>query len=321
MCHSTAILPRRSPLRRLFRLALLICLSLIPVHCLDGGQDIKLHPDLQRAVKKSMSGRSGTAVVLDVDSGHILARYRLDVAARRLAHPGSALKPFTLLALLDSGTIEPNTAIVCERKLRIGSKRMDCTHPPILEALNASVALAYSCNYYFAHVVATLRNKDLTETFVRAGLSSRTGLAEKEAVGIVRRPKNLEERQLQGLGESNIEITPLELLAAYRTLALRRKQPEALRPPLATVFAGLEGSVAYGMGQLAQPPGLEVAGKTGTAASTEGSWTHAWFVGYAPAKNPEIVLVVFLKRGRGGADAAPIAREIFEAYQKMRGSP
>src|SRR5437667_602310 len=80
--------------------------------------------DLQRAMDRAMSGRAGTAVALDVDSGRILARYRIDVAARRLARPGSTVKPFTLLALLASGST-PRT-LVCARKLQIGARAMDC---------------------------------------------------------------------------------------------------------------------------------------------------------------------------------------------------
>ncbi len=99
---------------------------------------------------------------------------------------------------------------------------------------------------------------------------------------------------------------------------MRRLERETPTPAFATVFAGLEASTSYGMGRLARPAGLEVAGKTGTASPTGGRWTHAWFAGYAPAKTPEIVLVVFLHRGRGGTDAAEVAREIFAAYQRTR---
>ena len=51
--------------------------------------------DLQTAMDRALAGRAGTAVVLDVDSGRILASYHPEVAARRLTRPGSAVKPFT----------------------------------------------------------------------------------------------------------------------------------------------------------------------------------------------------------------------------------
>lgn len=299
----------------------LLCLLLATAGAPAGEPETSLPAALQRALERNLAGRSGTAVVLDVDSGRLLAHHRLDLAARRLVRPGSALKPFTLLALLESGTLDPSTTLLCRRQLRLADRRLDCTHPPTTAPLDAVSALAYSCNYYFAHFAAQLRDSDLAQALVRAGLSSPTGLADEEAVGFVRPTNGVEQRQLLVLGESNIEITPLELLAAYRKLALRRKQAESRDEPLATVFAGLEGSTTYGTGRLAQPPGLDVAGKTGTSLASEGNWSHAWFVGYAPAQDPQIVLVVFLERGRGGSDAAPIAREIFAAYQAARGAP
>ena len=68
------------------------------------------------------------------------------------------------------------------------------------------------------------------------------------------------------------------------------------------------------MAHAAQPASpMKVAGKTGTALADEGPWTHGWFAGYAPAENPEIVLVVFLEKGHG-SDAAALARQIFDAF-------
>lgn len=267
-----------------------------------------------------MAGRSGTAVVLDVDKARIVAQYRVDIAARKLAHPGSTLKPFTLLALLEHGKLDPTSSVMCRRTVHIGNRHLDCSHVETVEPLDALNALAYSCNHFFAHFSKLLTNSELTESLRRAGLTSPTGFVAEEATGTITHTNNAEQHQLQALGEANVEITPLELLAAYHRLALRRKQPESSRGPLRTIFEGLEASTLYGTGKLAEPPGLRIAGKTGTATAVNGRWTHAWFAGYAPADNPEIVLVIFLERGRGGADAGPIAREIFAAYQALRAS-
>jgi penicillin-binding protein 2 len=53
--------------------------------------------------------------------------------------------------------------------------------------------------------------------------------------------------------------------------------------------------------------------------AAEGPWTHGWFAGYAPRDEPEIVLIVFLENGSGPADAAPIARQLFEEWARERG--
>jgi cell division protein FtsI/penicillin-binding protein 2 len=103
---------------------------------------------LQRAVNDAMRGRPGSAVVLDVASGRILAARNLAGAARRVVRPGSTVKPFTLLAL-SSGGVDPAARFFCKRNLRVGHHKLDCGHPVIPQGLDAVGALAYSCNDYF----------------------------------------------------------------------------------------------------------------------------------------------------------------------------
>jgi len=274
--------------------------------------------ELQSAVERVMTPLGGgTAVVAEVGSGRLLAHYRLDMAARTLAAPGSTVKPFTLAALLESGKLSAGTTLFCRRRVRLAGQELDCTHVETPEPLDPAAALAYSCNYFFAHFGRLLEPAALAEALRRAGLGGPSGLVAREATGVVRVPSGVEETQLEALGHAGVETTPLALLAAYRQLALRRKQ-EGGGGTLAPVFAGLEGATEYGTGQLARPEGLRVAGKTGTSRARAGNWTQGWFVGYAPADDPEIVLVVFIEHGRGGADAAPLAREIFAAWQAQR---
>jgi cell division protein FtsI/penicillin-binding protein 2 len=273
-------------------------------------------PALQQAVARAMAGRSGTAVVLDVHSERVVASYRLDVAARRLAYPGSSIKPFTLMALLESGKLDGQTALVCKRALSIAGHKLDCTHPDLKQPLDAANALAYSCNSYFTTVALRLTPVQLQASFVNDGLTSATSLAAGEATGEVERAQSPAQLQLQAIGEWGIKITPLELARAYGRIALLELKHEVNLAPL---FAGLEQSVEYGMGNAAQPEtAMKVAGKTGTAPADEGPWTHAWFAGYAPTENPEIVVLVFLERGHGGSDAAGVARAIFTAFAQSR---
>jgi penicillin-binding protein 2 len=72
----------------------------------------------------------------------------------------------------------------------------------------------------------------------------------------------------------------------------------------------------YGTGGLARIPDIVVGGKTGTAQNPHGR-EHAWFVGFAPADHPRIVVAVLVEQaGHGGTYAAPIARRIIERYLK-----
>jgi cell division protein FtsI/penicillin-binding protein 2 len=266
-----------------------------------------------------MAGHSGTAVVVDVQSGKILAAYQLDVAARRLAHPGSSLKPFTLMALLEAGKVNAQTALLCQRKLALGEHNLDCAHPVTAQPLDPATALAYSCNSYFTSVAIRLTPAQLRDSLVRDGFSSPSGLAKDDAAGTVTLAQTQPQLQLQAIGEWGIEITPLELLRGYRTLALLSQTENSGK--LSPLFDGLAASTDYGWGHMAQPSSaMKVAGKTGTASSGEGRWTNAWFAGYAPAAKPEIALVIFLERGHGGSDAAKVAGEIFAAYAKARGA-
>jgi penicillin-binding protein 2 len=77
--------------------------------------------------------------------------------------------------------------------------------------------------------------------------------------------------------------------------------------------------------------GIEVSGKTGTAEAAErkpgvsdqvAKWLkedHAWFIGFAPSRKPEIVVTVFLEHGHsGGKVAAPVAMRVFKGYFAKR---
>ena len=292
------------------RCSTVIVVGLVTLRATAGGSD---NSTLQKAVARAMAGRRGAAVVVDVQSGHVLAAYHLDAAARRVVHPGSSIKPFTLLALLQAGKLDAHTALMCKRTVSIGGHKLDCTHPATPEPLVPASALAYSCNSYFTSVATRLTPVQLRDSFVRSGFSSSTGLSPQEVAGSVALAHSPEELQLQAVGEWGISLTPLELLHGYRELAgLAASDPNGKLSP---ILEGLQQSVAYGMGRMAQPDApMKVAGKTGTAMADEGPWTHAWFAGYAPAENPKIVLVVFLEKGHGGTDAASVAREIFAAF-------
>jgi len=111
---------------------------------------------------------------------------------------------------------------------------------------------------------------------------------------------------------------PLELLEAYRKLALRKR--ETVLGVDEPVFNGLEGSVTFGMAHAAFVTGMTIAGKTGTSVARNRQQTHGFFVGYAPAEKPEIAVVVFLAQGRG-MDAAAVAQPVFSAFARFREQP
>ena len=139
-----------------------------------------------------------------------------------------------------------------------------------------------------------------------------------------------------------IAVTPLQMLTAVSAVANNgvlmkprivralqrggRVEPVTPEPVRRAISEETARTLSEMMVEVLEQPALEgsrlhgyrFAGKTGTARARSGAWTHGWFVGYAPADNPEIVLVVFLEHGRGGADAAPLARDILAAWQAQR---
>ena len=91
----------------------------------------------------------------------------------------------------------------------------------------------------------------------------------------------------------------------------------AIKPQTATdLTAMMVAAVQGGTGKAAQIPGIQVAGKTGTAETAVNRVYTAWFVCFAPADNPQVAVAVVLEKqanGFGGAVAAPIAKLVLEA--------
>jgi peptidoglycan glycosyltransferase len=242
--------------------------------------------------------------VLDVSSGQILASHHLHELSRTLEAPGSTLKPILLYQSLQDGIWSADRAIPCQRDLVIREHRLVCSHPPA-PPFKAREALAWSCNRYFAEFARALLPGRMEQILRTAGVLGPTRLVPDEAAADFRRPQTVEDMELAVLGVEGIRLTPLELAAAYRWLAQRTTaDPSSIATR--TVIGGLLDSATFGIAGPAHSGGVPIAGKTGTAENSGSQQTHGWFVGFAPASNPEIVIVVYLPVGRG-ADAAHIA--------------
>ncbi|MCP5115163.1 MAG: hypothetical protein GY953_30390 [bacterium] len=246
---------------------------------------------LQAVIDRAMAGRQGAVVVLETGSGQVLAGYDLERAKSRRVRPGSTVKPFTLLALMERKSARARLS--CRRRVAIAGRQMDCAHSQDGAPLGAAGALAFSCNSWFDAMAQRLTPEELAGTLRRMGLDT------------VRVAAGAEQLRLQALGEAAVEVTPLGLAMAYRKLAPLVK---------GELLEGLLGCVEYGTGRRAAAKGLEVAGKTGTAMARSRAWAHGWFAGFAPAREAKVVAVVFLENGSGGKDAAPIAGAIFQTW-------
>jgi len=90
---------------------------------------------------------------------------------------------------------------------------------------------------------------------------------------------------------------------------------------LRVICDALRGAVTHGTAVRANSQLISIAGKTGTAEnspcpSNPQGLNHTWFTCFAPAEQPEVVVVVFLEKSGGlaGETAVPLAREFLEAY-------
>ena len=153
------------------------------------------------------------------------------------------------------------------------------------------------------------------------------------------------------IGQGAVVVTPLQLAHTIGAIALGgtfarprlafRDQLLALGvdPPeentsnfplsgetLEAVSRGMWGVVneGEGTGADARCPGIDIAGKTGTAqvvsvdlmksAGNAGYKNNAWFVGFAPSNKPEIVVAALVMRGEHSTVAVPVVREVIKAY-------
>jgi cell division protein FtsI/penicillin-binding protein 2 len=260
-------------------------------------------------------------VVLDSATGRLVASSQLAEAARTLAYPGSAMKPLILYGLVAAGRWDPSRRIACSRELRIAGHELNCSHPSA-PAMDARLALAWSCNTYFATVAATLERGELRTLLAPTGLLGQTGLLRQaglagsvgnEATADFKDPQTADENRLAVLGINGVRVTPLEFAVAYRWLALQmaaRQATAAEGAAAQVVQAGLEDSASFGIAGAADLGGVLVAGKTGTASGKVGyGTTHGWFICLAPAQQTSAIIVVYLPAGNGN-DAAHVAADI-----------
>jgi cell division protein FtsI/penicillin-binding protein 2 len=255
---------------------------------------------LGSVLDRFLDASRGCALLLDVRTKRVLATNNSPLAERILLPPGSTLKPFTLLALLEAGKLRPEASFLCPERLTVAGRRVDCTHPRMASPIRVDTALAYSCNCFVAHAAERFEPGELARDLQAAGIDE---------------PTPARDQRLQALGEANVLVTPAGLARAYRQLALRLTGTNR-QPGTSEVLAGLEGAVEYGTGQLARTAWATLAGKTGS--TRHGEEFIAWFAGFLPSRAPEVVITVMLSGRHGGSDAAPVAAQILDAWHGGR---
>ena len=267
--------------------------------------------------------------------------------------PGSVFKIIVAAAGLQETTLTPMDHIFCDGQFHLGNRTFGDWKEGGHGTVNLHHAIVESCNVYFYQ--AGLRiGMDTIARYARAfGFGTSTGIdLPGEKPGFIpasrrgRRPSFLGDTANMAIGQGAVLATPIQVA---RMMAAVANGGVFFKPRLVQRVLRADGRVLYsdpgrvnghvelspmvwaflrqslldvvneGTGVAAHIPGIEIAGKTGTAQLVANSRAdrgqdNAWFAAFAPANDPQYVVVVMIERGgKGGEVAAPIARAIYDA--------
>ncbi|MCL2470957.1 MAG: penicillin-binding transpeptidase domain-containing protein [Propionibacteriaceae bacterium] len=267
-----------------------------------------------------------------------------DRSTREIYPPGSTFKLIVASAALEKG-YTPDTMIDTPSSVQLPgststlSNSSDCGNTQVTLAR----ALQLSCNTAFANLGVSLGASTVRAEAEKFGFDS-PHLPEVGGVASTF-PATLDNAQLMmsSIGQYDVAATPLQMAMVVSTLVNGGQQAdpylvqEVRAPDLSVLYehqnkvtpvvsASTAQSmqdmmvqvVANGTGTAARIPGVTVGGKSGTSQTDADNPDYAWFVCYA--LNPDIVVSVFLQRDEktpvnlwGGANAAPVAKEVLQA--------
>ncbi|MFZ3372280.1 MAG: penicillin-binding transpeptidase domain-containing protein, partial [Desulfitobacteriaceae bacterium] len=288
---------------------------------------------------------------------------RRNLAISMSYEPGSTFKILTGSGALEEGAITPDERFNDPGYLRVGPRLItnwDSDHKPH-GSPTFTEGMKISSNVVLAQVGMKL-GKENFYTFLKAfGLGVKTGIdiAGEESGLLVPKDKSLAiDLATMSFGQANL-VTPIQLLTAVSAIAnggtlykpyivdkvtapdgklIRQNQPIAVRQVISKATAAqmtniLQQVVSDGTGSLAKIPGVNVAGKTGTAqkvdSKTGGYSTTdyiASFAAFAPAESPKIAILIVLDSPQGiihqgGQLAAPRAKTLLEGALQYYGVP
>src|SRR5258708_9174758 len=159
----------------------------------------------------------GTAVLLDLRTRKVIAAHEPELARRWLLPPGSTVKPFSVMALLESRKLRPGEQFPCPIYLTLARRSFACSHQPLGVPMRAETAIAYSCNNFVAHFAKRFEAGELARVLTRARIATEGGRVQPAG--------DIVDRQLQAIGETRGLLTPIGLLAAYSELASPASAP------------------------------------------------------------------------------------------------
>jgi penicillin-binding protein 2 len=262
-----------------------------------------------------------------------------------------------LTAGLTDRVVTESSRVFCPGSTVIYGRRFRCWRPQGHGWMDARGALKHSCDVYFYHLGKNLGIERIAHYARLFGLESPTGidLADEKRGLVPDAAWSLRVRKTKwypgetisvAIGQGPVLVTPMQMAVMMAMVAnggepvvphlvkgaAPRPRPRVALDPhaLQVVREGLWAVVNQPGGTAhwsSYVPGLDMAGKTGTAqvvalsARTKNESLpfrfrdHAWFASFAPLADPRLVVVVFAEHGGGGSrTAAPIAKAVHEKY-------
>lgn len=283
------------------------------------GEDL----EVRQAAVAALGPFNGSVVVVDPDTGRILAMVNQKLALGGAFQPCSTIKVPVAFAALSEGLIDRTTQVRL-----YGRTRMDLTH-----------ALARSNNPYFANLGIKLGYDRMAYYANLFGLGEKAGLdipGESPGYFPPAPPKNGGMGMLTSFGEE-IQLTPLQLAAMMSAIAnggtlyylqYPRSQQEVehfvprikrrldIQDVIPEVKVGMQGAVEFGTARRAYQADSAVFGKTGTCTDRR---THlGWFGSFNDSGSRKLVVAVLLTGGRPsvGPMAAEVAGKVYQGLAR-----
>ncbi|MEL7007268.1 MAG: penicillin-binding protein 2 [Cyanobacteria bacterium J06588_4] len=258
--------------------------------------------------------------------------------------PASTFKVVTAVAGLETGKYPANTVLGTYPYLSVGGTRFREWNRRGFGRMGYVSALAWSSNTFFGQIGRGVGGKELIKYARLFGFGKPTGIELRGETGGLIADDAWKRRNFRNwgwtvgdtvnmsIGQGFTSATPLQVAVMFSAIANDgyRVTPHLvqgevgvekidlkLQPnTISTVKRGLRAVVDGGTGgRLNSPTTPPGAGKSGTAEAPPGD-SHTWFGAYAPHDKPEIVVVAFAEHsgGGGGSVAAPMVRQVMEAY-------
>lgn len=260
--------------------------------------------------------------------------------------PGSTFKIITAAAALEEGVVKLDDAFFCPGYKIVEDRRIRCARTTGHGAETFETGIMNSCNPVFMELGERLGAENFVGYFKQFGLLSKTNIdLPGEAGTIMHKTENIGPVELATIsfGQS-FQITPIQLVTTVssiinggtrvtphfgvsvqdadgntvKTFSYETHENICTAETSETMRYLLEKVVSEGTGKNAKIEGFSIGGKTATSQTLPRS-DHKYissFLGFAPADNPQVLVLVVINNPQGiyygGTIAAPVAKEIFE---------